>query len=113
MVHEAVVTVLEAGLRFRQCWERGVANFDVGVAESIEKEFMQCCHFLVNTLNKTVQRSALSHCEWGGWGRPHPLWAGLNVMSLFTVEALAFSLQSFKKAQLIFSRETVHQLNTL
>lgn len=64
MVREAIVTVLQLGVRFRQHWERGVARFGVGEAEEIEVEFGHCVHFLVSCLNKTAQKASLPHCEY-------------------------------------------------
>ena len=68
MLHKAVAIALEQALRFRQCWDGGVATIDVQEVASLEKEFANCTHFLVSCLNSSIQQSALPHCEWGGGG---------------------------------------------
>lgn len=88
MVYQAIVNVLDQGVRLRQCWERGVTSARlVREVEVLEEEFSRCCHFLVSCLNNTVQRSALPH-----------------------LEALAFSLQTFKGAGKIFTKKTIQNL---
>ena len=63
LVHKAMITVLKIALRFRQCWERGVAHFDIREAEDMEVEFLRSCIFLVTCLNKAVQRGSSPHCK--------------------------------------------------
>ena len=64
MVHGAIVTALGLCLRFRQCWEMGVARFGRRAAAEIEAEFSRCVYFLVSCLNKTVQKRPSPHCEY-------------------------------------------------